>query len=200
MEIKVVSMDFLVKSQETPVIWRGPLKMQVIRQFLSDFMWGELDCLFIDAPPGTGDEPLSVMQLIPEMDGTIIVTIPSEVSGDVVKKAVNFSRKMGIPVIGIIENMSGFTCPKCGEKINILGAGGGKRLAEDLNVPFLGQIPIDPKICEEADKGVPFVTGHVDSLAAKAFKEIVKKVEDFLKTEKRREIRPKENQHEIGEK
>jgi len=91
---------------------------------------------------------------------------------------------MGIPVIGIIENMSVFTCPNCGEKINILGAGGGKRLAEDLNVPFLGQIPIDPKICEEADRGLPFVTGHVDSPAAKAFKEIVKKVEDFLKTKK----------------
>jgi len=182
--IKVVSMDFLVQSQETPVIWRGPLKMQAIRQFLSDFMWGELDFLFIDAPPGTGDEPLSVMQLIPEMDGTIIVTIPSEVSEDVVRKAVSFSRKMGIPVIGIIENMSGFTCPKCGEKVDIFGAGGGKRLAEDLNVPFLGQIPIDPKICEEADKGVPFVSGHVDSPAAKSFKEIVKKVEDFLDAEK----------------
>ena len=182
--IKVVSMDFLVQSQETPVIWRGPLKMQVIRQFLSDFMWGELDFLFIDAPPGTGDEPLSVMQLMPEMDGTVIVTIPSEVSEDVVKKAVSFSKKMGIPVIGIVENMSGFTCPKCGEKINILGAGGGKRLAEELNVPFLGQIPIDPKICEEADKGIPFIAGHVESAAAKAFEEIVKKVEDFLKNKK----------------
>ena len=191
MGIKVVSMDFLVQSQETPIIWRGPLKMQVIRQFLSDFMWGELDFLFIDAPPGTGDEPLSAMQLIPEMDGTIIVTIPSEVSEDVVKKAVSFSRKMGIPVIGIIENMSGFTCPNCGEKINILGSGGGKRLAEDLNVPFLGQIPIDPKICEEADKGIPFVTGHVGSPAAKAFKEIVKKVENFLNTEKRSETQHK---------
>jgi len=200
MGIKVVSMDFIVESQETPVIWRGPLKMKVIKQFLSDFMWSELDFLFIDAPPGTGDEPLSVMQLIPEMDGTIIVTIPSEVSGDVVRKAVSFSRKMGIPVIGIIENMSGFTCPNCGAKIDIFGVGGGKRVAEDLNVPFLGQIPLDPKICEEADKGVPFVTGHVDSLAAKAFKEIVKKVEDFLNTEKRSESRPKENQHEIGEK
>jgi len=191
MGIRVVSMDFLVQSQETPVIWRGPLKMQVIKQFLSDFMWGELDFLFIDVPPGTGDEPLSVMQLIPEMDGTIIVTIPSEVSEDVVRKAVSFSRKMGIPVIGIIENMSGFTCPNCGEKINILGAGGGKRLAEDLNVPFLGQIPMDPKICEEADKGIPFVTGHVGSPAAKAFKEIVNKVEDFLDTENHSETQHK---------
>jgi ATP-binding protein involved in chromosome partitioning len=189
--IKVVSMDFLVKNQETPVIWRGPLKMQVIRQFLSDFMWGDLDFLFIDAPPGTGDEPLSVMQLIPEMDGTIIVTIPSEVSEDVVKKAVSFSRQMGIPVIGIVENMSGFTCPKCGEKINILGVGGGKRIAEDLKVPFLGQIPIDPEICEEADKGIPFVMGHVDSPAAEAFKEIVKKVEDFLNAKEQNNIQHK---------
>jgi len=182
--IKIVSMDFLVQGQETPIIWRGPLKMQVIRQFLSDFMWGELDFLFIDAPPGTGDEPLSVMQLIPEMDGTIIVTIPSEVSEDVVKKAVSFSRQMGIPVIGIVENMSGFTCPKCGEEINILGVGGGKRIAEELNVSFLGQIPIDPKICEEADKGISFIKGNGDSPAAKAFKEIVNKVEDFLKNKK----------------
>jgi ATP-binding protein involved in chromosome partitioning len=179
--IKVVSMDFLVQSQETPIIWRGPLKMQAIKQFLSDFMWGELDFLFIDAPPGTGDESLSVMQLMPEMDGTIIVTIPSEVSEDVVKKAVTFSKQMRIPVIGIVENMSGFTCPKCGEKINILGAGGGKRIAEELDVPFLGQIPIDPKICEEADKGVSFLAENTNSASAKAFKEIVKKLEDFLK-------------------
>jgi ATP-binding protein involved in chromosome partitioning len=182
MGIKVVSMDFLLQSQETPVIWRGPLKMQVIKQFLSDFMWGELDFLFIDVPPGTGDEPLSVMQLIPEMDGTVIVTIPSEVSEDVVKKAVVFSRQMNVPVIGIVENMSGFTCPKCGTEINILGAGGGERIAKNQDVPFLGKIPIDPKICEEADKGVPFVVGHMDSPAAKAFKEIVKQVETFLDT------------------
>ena len=182
--IKVVSMDFLVQSQETPVVWRGPLKMQVIRQFMSDFMWGELDFLFIDAPPGTGDEPLSVMQLMPEMDGTIIVTIPSEVSEDVVKKAVTFSKQMGIPVIGIVENMSGFTCPKCGETVNILGSGGGKRIAEELDVPFLGQIPIDSKICEDADKGICFIQRNVESPAAKAFKEIVKKVEDFLETKK----------------
>ena len=98
---------------------------------------------------------------------------------------------MGIPVIGIVENMSGFTCPKCGEKINILGAGGGKRLAKDLDVPFLGQIPIDPEICEEADKGIPFVMGHVDSPAAEAFKEIVKKVEDFLNSKEQNNIQHK---------
>jgi ATP-binding protein involved in chromosome partitioning len=114
------------------------------------------------------------------MDGTIIVTIPSEVSEDVVKKAVSFSRQMKIPVIGIIENMSGFICPKCGAEINIFGVGGGQRIAEDLKVPFLGKIPIDPEICAEADKGIPFAVGHMNSPAAKAFKEIVKRVENFL--------------------
>ncbi len=178
--IKVVSMDFLLQSQDTPVIWRGPLKMQMIRQFLSDFLWGELDYLFIDVPPGTGDEPLSLMHLIPKMDGTIIVTIPSEVSGDVVKKAVSFSRQMQIPVIGIVENMSGFICPECGAEINILGAGGGQRIAGESNAPFLGKIPMDPNICRKADEGIPFVLGHRDSFSAKAFEDIVHAVEAFI--------------------
>jgi ATP-binding protein involved in chromosome partitioning len=178
--IKVVSMDFLLQSQDTPVIWRGPLKMQIIRQFLSDFLWGELDVLFIDVPPGTGDEPLSLMHLIPNMAGTVIVTIPSEVSGDVVQKAISFSRQMHVPIIGIIENMSGFVCPECGTEINILGAGGGQRIADQLKTPLLGQIPIDPKICADADEGIPFVLGHRNSLSAQAFQDIVQKVEAFI--------------------
>jgi len=182
--IKVVSMDFLLPSDETPVIWRGPLKMKAISQFLSDIAWGELEFLFIDLPPGTGDEPLSIMQLIPEMDGVVIVTIPSEVSQIVVKKAVTFSRQLNIPVIGIIENMSGFICPKCGAEIDIFKVGGGKKIAEDLKVPFLGKVPIDPQICEDSDRGTPFITEHMDSPATKAFMEIVKKIEIFLKTEK----------------
>jgi len=179
--IRVVSMDFLLPSDETPVIWRGPLKMKAIEQFLSDIVWGELDFLFIDLPPGTGDEPLSVMQLLPSMDGVVIVTIPSEVSQIVVKKAVTFARKLNIPVIGIIENMSGFVCPKCGEKIDIFKTGGGRKIAKDLAIPFLGTIPIDPQICDDSDKGVPFITEHPDSRASKAFMEIVSKVERFLK-------------------
>jgi len=182
--IKVVSMDFLLPSDEAPVIWRGPLKMKAISQFLSDIVWGELEFLFIDLPPGTGDEPLSIMQLLPEMDGVVIVTIPSEVSQIVVKKAVTFSRKLNIPVIGIIENMSGFVCPKCGAEIEIFKVGGGKKIAEDLKVPFLGKVPIDPQICEDSDRGTPFITEHMDSPATKAFMEIVKKIEDFLKTER----------------
>jgi ATP-binding protein involved in chromosome partitioning len=182
--IKVVSMDFLLPSEEAPVIWRGPLKMKAISEFLSDIVWGELDFLFIDLPPGTGDEPLSVMQLIPEMDGVVIVTIPSEVSQTVVKKAVTFARKMNIPIIGIIENMSGFICPKCGTKIDIFKTGGGRKIAEELMIPFLGKIPIDPEICKDSDKGVPFIVEHMKSPAAKAFMEIVKKIEAFLKQEK----------------
>ncbi|MFQ6065058.1 MAG: Mrp/NBP35 family ATP-binding protein [Candidatus Bathyarchaeia archaeon] len=179
--IKVVSMDFLLPSEETPVIWRGPLKMKAISQFLSDITWGELDFLFIDLPPGTGDEPLSIMQLIPEMDGVVIVTIPSEVSQIVVKKAVTFSRQLNIPVIGIIENMSGFVCPECGAEVDIFKVGGGEKMAEDLRIPFLGRISLDPTICEDSDKGVPFIVEHMNSPAAKAFMGIVKKIEDFLK-------------------
>ncbi len=179
--IKVVSMDFLLPSEESPVIWRGPLKMRAIQQFLSDIVWGELDFLFIDLPPGTGDEPLSVMQLLPDMDGVVIVTIPSEVSQIVVKKAVTFAKQLNIPVIGIIENMSGFVCPKCGEKVDIFRAGGGEKIAEDLAVPYLGRIPIDPEICRDSDKGSPFIIEHPNSPASKAFMSIVEKVEEFLK-------------------
>ncbi len=178
--IKVVSMDFLLPNDEAPVIWRGPLKMRAIQQFLSDVTWGDLDYLFIDLPPGTGDEPLSVTQLIPDMDGVVIVTIPSEVSQAVVKKAVTFAKQMGIPIIGIVENMSGFVCPDCGAKVNIFRTGGGKRIAEDLSVPFLGSLPIDPEICRDSDNGVPFIIEHADSPATKAFAEIVKKIEHFL--------------------
>jgi Mrp family chromosome partitioning ATPase len=198
MGIKVVSMDFLLPSDESPVIWRGPLKMKAISQFLSDIAWGELEFLFIDLPPGTGDEPLSIMQLIPEMDGVIIVTIASEVSQIVVKKAVTFSRQLGIPIIGVIENMSGFVCPKCGTDIDIFKVGGGKKIADDLSVPFLGRIPIDPEICRDSDNGVAFIIEHVDSPATKAFTEIVKKIEHFLKQREQLERPPKPSVLERG--
>ncbi len=177
--IKVVSMDFLLPNDEAPVIWRGPLKMRAIQQFLTDMMWGELDYLFIDLPPGTGDEPLSVMQLIPDLDGAVIVTMPSEVSQAVVKKAVSFAKQMGVPIIGIVENMSGFVCPDCGAKVNIFRAGGGKKMAESLSVPYLGSIPIDPNICNDSDNGLPFIAENKTSPATEAFKEIVKKIEQF---------------------
>ena len=179
--IKVVSMDFLLPNDEVPVVWRGPLKMRIIQQFLADIAWGELDFLLVDLPPGTGDEPLSVMQLIPDIDGVIIVTMPSEVSQAVVKKAITFAKQLGVPVIGIIENMSGFVCPECGATLNIFKTGGGKKIAEDLSVPYLGKIPIDPAICVDSDSGTPFVTGNKESPTVKAFTEIVTKIKHFLK-------------------
>ena len=185
--IKVVSMDFLLPKEESAVIWRGPLKMRAIQQFLSDIVWGELDFLFIDLPPGTGDEPLSVMQLLPEMDGVVIVTIPSEVSQMVVKKAVTFARQLNVPIIGILENMSGFVCPKCGEQIDIFSSGGGEKIAEDLAVPYLGTIPIDPEICRDCDRGSPFIIERPNSVASEAFMDIVKKVEEFSKKNKKLE-------------
>jgi ATP-binding protein involved in chromosome partitioning len=178
--MKVVSIDFFLPEEKTPTIWRGPLKMTAIRQFLSDVVWGELDVLFIDLPPGTGDEPLSVAQLLPDIDGVIIVTMPSELSRAVVTKAITFARRLGMPIVGVVENMSGYVCPTCGDKIDIFQSGGGKKMAEETGVPFLGSIPIDPKIGVDSDKGLPFVMAHADSLGAKAFVEIVKKVEAYL--------------------
>ena len=178
--IRVVSMDFLLPDENAPVIWRGPLKMTAIRQFLSDIVWGDLDILLIDLPPGTGDEPLSIAQLLPEMDGVVIVTIPSKVSQAVVKKSVTFARQVGMPIIGVIENMSGFICPHCGKKSDIFESGGGRNIAEELNITFLGSIPIDQRICEDADRGEPFIVEHPNSAGSKSFMEIVKKIEDFL--------------------
>jgi ATP-binding protein involved in chromosome partitioning len=179
--IRVVSMDFLLPSDETPVIWRGPLKSMAIRQFLSEVVWGDLEFLLVDLPPGTGDEALTIMQSIPSIGGVVIVTIPSEVSQIVVKKAVTFSRQLGAPVLGVIENMSGFVCPKCGTEIHIFKTGGGQKIAEDLAIPFLGRVPLDPRICDDSDKGTPFIIEHSDSPAARAFTEIVEKIESSMR-------------------
>jgi len=181
LNMKVVSMAFLLPSDDAPVIWRGPLKMGAIRQFLSEISWGTLDYLLIDLPPGTGDESLSVLQLLPEMEGVIIVTIPSEVSQDVVKKAVSFARKMGVPILGIVENMSGMLCPHCGETIEVFSKGGGERVAKEMDVEFLGSIPLDPRISADSDEGTPFVVSHPDSTASKAFMRIVEKIEEKVK-------------------
>lgn len=182
LDIRIVSMDFLLPSDETPVIWRGPLKSVAIRQFLADVLWGDLDFLVVDLPPGTGDEALTVMQSIPGIGGVVIVTIPSEVSQIVVKKAVTFTRQLNAPVLGIIENMSGFVCPKCGTETHIFKIGGGQKIAEDLGVPFLGRVPLDPRICDDSDEGRPFIIEHSDSPAATAFLEIVEKVDEVLRT------------------
>ena len=179
--MRVVSIDFLLSNQQEPVIWRGPLKMRAIQQFLCDITWGKLDFLLIDLPPGTGDEPLSVIQLIPDIDGVIIVTMPSEVSQDVVKKAISFAKRLGVPIIGIIENMSSFVCPTCNTEHEIFKKGGGKRIAKDLAVPYLGNIPIDPVICVDSDSGTPFVLNNANSPTAIAFNKIATKIQNYLK-------------------
>ena len=178
--VKVVSMAFVLAGKEVPVVWRGPLKMRAIEQFLSEIAWGELDFLLIDLPPGTGDEPLSVLKLLPEMDGVIIVTIPSEVSQNVVGKAITFAKQLNVPVIGIVENMSGFVCPDCGKETHIFMKGGGKKIAQEYSVPFLGSIPLDPRVCEASDMGHPFIMEYPDSPASKAFMTIVKKIKAFI--------------------
>ena len=175
--MKVMSMDYFLSSDEMPVIWRGPLKSMAIKQFLAEVVWGDLDFLVVDLPPGTGDEALTVMQSIPDIGGVVIVTIPSEVSQIVVKKAVTFTRKLGAPILGIIENMSGFVCPQCGAETNIFKTGGGRKIGEQLGVQFLGRVPLDARICDDSDQGTPFIMQHPDSLAAKAFLEIVRNIE-----------------------
>jgi len=174
--LKVMSMAFLLQDRDSPVIWRGPMKMGAIKQFIGDVRWGELDYLIVDLPPGTGDEPLSIAQLIPKADGSIVVTTPQEVALLDSRKSVNFSKSLKLPVIGIIENMSGMICPHCGERIDLFKVGGGKKAAEDLDVPFLGAVPIDPKVVISSDDGMPIVLLDSNSEAAKAFVDIVNKI------------------------
>jgi len=180
----VISMAFFLPDKDSPVIWRGPLKSGAIKQFLGQVDWGGLDYLVVDLPPGTGDAPLSVAQLIKNVSGAIVVTTPQDVALLDSRKAINFARKLNIPVIGILENMSGFVCPHCGEEVNLFKMGGGEKAAGEMGVPFLGRIPMDPRIVESGDSGRPFVEAFPDSPAATAFLEIVEKCDHFLESER----------------
>ncbi len=184
--LKAMSIGFLLPDRDSAIIWRGPMKMNAIRQFLSDVDWGELDYMVVDLPPGTGDEPLSVAQLIKNVDGAIVVTTPQDLALLDSRKAVNFSGVLKLPMIGIIENMSGFTCPYCGKEINIFKYGGGERSARELGVPFLGRVPFDPEMVEAADSGTPFVM-QKESKVREAFEQIVENVRAFVegKTQKK---------------
>ncbi|HUV24970.1 MAG TPA: Mrp/NBP35 family ATP-binding protein [Methanomassiliicoccales archaeon] len=181
--LKVMSMAFLLQDRDAPIIWRGPMKMGAIRQFIGDVKWGDLDYLIVDLPPGTGDEPLSIAQLIPKADGSIIVTTPQDVALLDSRKSINFSRSLKLPIIGVIENMSGMVCPHCGEHIDLFKIGGGKKSAEELGVPFLGGVPIDPKVVHSGDDGIPIVLYDSGSQAAIAFMEIVDKINEKLNKE-----------------
>jgi ATP-binding protein involved in chromosome partitioning len=179
--LAVMSMAFLLPDTSSPVIWRGPMKMAVIQQFLSEVNWGSLDYMIVNLPPGTGDEALSIVQLAPNVQGAVIVTTPQDVAVLDAVKAVKFIEKLELPVIGIIENMSGMICPHCGESIDLFGRGGGKKAAEDLGVPYLGSIPLDPAMVKAGDEGRPYVLRHADTPTWKAvdtvMENLVKRVE-----------------------
>jgi ATP-binding protein involved in chromosome partitioning len=170
--IKVMSTAFLLDGPDTPVIWRGPLRGNIITQFLSDVRWGALDYLIIDLPPGTGDEALTVARMIPGISGAVIVTTPQDVALLDSRKAISFTRKVGLPALGVIENMSGFMCPHCKKDIRLFGHGGGKKAADDLGVPFIGRIPFDSGIVLAGDEGTPFMTDDT----RKYFQEIAEKI------------------------
>lgn len=172
--LKVMSIGFMLQAPDAPVIWRGPMKNGVIKQFLEDVQWDELDCLVVDCPPGTGDEPLSVIQLVGNADGAIIVTTPQEVAAVDVSKSINFCKQLQLPVTGIIENMAGFVCPHCQTITHIFKEGGGKRLSEKYGVPFLGSIPIDPAIGEAGDNGTPYVSVYLSSPVSGIYSEITR--------------------------
>lgn len=174
--LKVMSVAFLLGNSDEALIWRGPLKMSLIQQFLSNVDWGELDYLVVDLPPGTGDEPLSVCQLIGDSAGAVIVTTPQDVALTAVRKSINFARKLNLPLLGVVENMSGFSCPHCNTVTNVFKSGGGEEMAAEMGVPFLGKIPIDPAIGENSDQGLPFVSALRGTATADAFDKIVRPV------------------------
>jgi Mrp family chromosome partitioning ATPase len=176
--LKVLSLGFFLRNPDDAVIWRGPMKMKAIQQFLKDVAWGDLDVLVVDSPPGTGDEPLSVCQLLGKVDGAVVVTTPQKVAAVDVRKSISFCRQVGVPVLGVVENMSGFVCPRCGEVTSVFRSGGGRRIATDMGVPFLGSIPIDPKIAEACDEGRAYITTYADSPTAVIMRDIVARLSE----------------------
>ncbi len=172
--LSVMSIGFLLQGPDDAVIWRGPRKYGAIRQFLKDVDWGDLDYLVVDSPPGTGDEPLAVVQLLENADGAVVVTTPQQVAVQDVRRCVVFCRELKLPVLGVVENMSGFTCPKCGEVVRIFGTDGGRVMAEQMKVPYLGAIPIEPEVVASGDGGTPIVQARPHSETAKAFGRIVR--------------------------
>jgi len=169
----VMSMSFLLEDATSPVIWRGPLRANVLRQFVAEVEWGPLDCLVVDLPPGTGDEPLTVAQAFPQADGAIIVTTPQEASLAACRKAVNFVRAVELPVLGVIENMSGFVCPHCGRVTDVFARGGGEAMATKMGVPFLGRVPLSPEVVELSDRGQPILGAGRAVAAVGSFAAIV---------------------------
>ncbi|MFC1565186.1 iron-sulfur cluster carrier protein MrpORP [candidate division KSB1 bacterium] len=195
-DIKVMSVGFLLRKVESAVILRGPIKTSLIRQFLRDVDWGVLDYLIIDSPPGTGDEPLSICQLIEKADGAIIVTTPQELSLNDVTKSIDFCNELDVSVLGVVENMSGFICPNCDNIINIFKKGGGEKMASEMNVPFLGSIPLEPNIVEACDLGNPYVSRHSEDKTAQAFNAVIKPIIELDIMEKKNQKEEIENMND----
>ena len=170
--VKVISMAQLI-ARDTAVVWRGPLKIKAIKQMLSDVEWGDLDYHVVDLPPGTSDEPLSIAQDIPDADGAVVVATPQEIALLDVRKSISFAKAVNLRILGIVENMSGLVCPHCGTTIDVFKSGGAEAVAKELGIPFLGRIPLDPRIVVGGDAGRPFVLEHPDSEASKAFRGVV---------------------------
>ncbi|MCX8044804.1 MAG: Mrp/NBP35 family ATP-binding protein [Desulfobacterota bacterium] len=170
--LRVMSIGFFLNREEDAIIWRGPMKHGLMKQFLGEVQWGALDYLVIDLPPGTGDEALSIAHLIKKVHGALIVTTPQDVALLDSKKSISFCRELKIPLIAVVENMSGMRCPHCNKEINLFKVGGGERIAKKMKVPFLGRVPLDPAMVLCTDEGRPFVIAHPDSPVAEAFRSI----------------------------
>jgi len=179
--LNLMSMAAISGNRDVPIIWRGPMKTVFLRQILSETDWGDLDYLVVDSPPGTGDEPLSVIQLMGGMDGGIIVTTPQEIALLDSRKCVGFLKNMKVPVLGIVENMSGMVCPHCGKEVDLFRKGGGKTVAEEMGIPFLGDIPFDPRIVDAMDKGINLVKNFKESPLVGKIKSITEKIENSLR-------------------
>jgi ATP-binding protein involved in chromosome partitioning len=181
LDIKVMSMAFLLRKDDDAIAWRGPLVAKAISQFLSNVKWGDLDVLVVDLPPGTGDEILSILQSIPGIDGVVIVSTPQEVAVLDARRAIQLVEKMDVPILGIIENMAEFICPKCGESYKIFGEGAAKLASEEYGVEHLGTLPLDPRVISLSDEGTPFVIEEPDSKTSKAFETLVDRLSAKIK-------------------
>lgn len=174
--LKVVSLEYMMQDRDEAIIWRGPLKIQAIRQFVADMDWGELDYLIIDAPPGTGDEPLTIAQTIPNVKA-VVVTTPQKVALADVRKSINFCKTVQMEIVGVVENMSGLVCPHCNETVDVFKSGGGEEIAREFELAFLGRVPMDPRVVIAGDDGKPYLSSDADSPATRAFAEVINGVE-----------------------